>query len=129
MTRSPDRQPTDQPPDQPAYRDSTEAAQTLGISLDALRKRIARGTIKAIKENGHWYIQTPDNQPANGRPDDRPDNRGIDSKDLTITVMEARIASLERQLETREREVGELHQLMAQTALNQAQRRPWWRFW
>jgi len=43
--------------------------------------------------------------------------------------MEARITSLERQLEAREREVGQLHHLLAQTALSAAPARPWWRFW
>jgi len=60
--------------------DSTEAAQALGISLDALRKRIARGTIEATKEGGHWYVQGPE---------------------LAIAAMEARIKSLENQLATK----------------------------
>lgn len=123
------RQPDNRPANQPAYLDSTEAAHALGISLDALRKRINRGTIEAVKESGHWYVHIRDNQPASNRTDDRPDNNDHDGKELAIAAMEARITSLERQLEAREREVGQLHHLLAQTALNQAPTRPWWRFW
>jgi len=124
------------PDNRPAYMDSTEAAQAFGISLDALRKRIARGTIEATKEAGRWYVQGPDNQPATDRPPTgQPDNSPqaaqdqVDGKELAIAAMEARITSLERQLEAREREVGQLHHLLAQTALNAASTRPWWRFW
>jgi len=124
-------QPDSRPANQPAYLDSTEAAHALGISLDALRKRINRGTIEAVKESGHWYVHIGDNQPASNRPDGRtPDNHDHgDGKELAIAAMEARITSLERQLEAREREVSQLHHLLAQTALKQAPTRPWWRFW
>jgi len=125
------RQPDNRPANQPAYLGSTEAAHALGISLDALRKRINRGTIDAVKESGHWYIHITDNQPASNRTDDRPpaNHDHVDGKELAIAAMEARITSLERQLEAREREVGQLHHLLAQTALNQATTHPWWRFW
>jgi len=33
-----------------------EAAQILGISEQAVRKRISRGTLESIKENGHIYV-------------------------------------------------------------------------
>ena len=146
------RQPDSQPAKQPAYTDSTEAAQALGISLDALRHRIARGTLEGYKEDGRWYVRLPDNQPASDRPTDRPneqtaDQGHVDSKELALAVMEAqltslerqfearereigeRLTSLERQLEAREREVGQLHLLLAQTALNQAPAKPWWKIW
>ncbi len=44
----------------------------------------------------------------------------LSGKELAIATMEARIASLERQLVAREREVSQLHHLLAQQALNQA---------
>jgi len=124
-------QPDIRPANQPAYLDSTEAAHALGISLDALRKRISRGTIEAVKKSGHWYVHLGGNQPASDRPDERPpDNHDhVDGKELAIAAMEARITSLERQLEAREREVGQLHHLLAQTALNAAERKPWWKVW
>ncbi len=33
-----------------------EAAQILGISEQAVRKRISRGTLDSVKENGHIYV-------------------------------------------------------------------------
>jgi len=118
--------------------DSTEAAQALGISLDALRKRIARGTIEATKEAGHWYVQEPDNQPAADRsPIGQPDNSPqaaqdqVDGAELAIAVEElrARVQSLEAQLGVKDTQIGELHRLMATTALQAPPARPWWRFW
>ena len=84
--------------------DSTEAAQALGISLDALRKRIARGTIVATKEAGHWYVQGPDN-----RPDAAPqaaEGQVDGAERLAIAAMEARITSLESQLLSKDEQFG-----------------------
>ena len=60
----------------------------------------------------------------------------MDAKELAIAAMEARIASLEDQLQTKDdqlqnkdTQIGELHRLLATTALNAAPARPWWRFW
>jgi len=129
--------PDNRPADHPAYMDSTEAAQALGISLDALRKRISRGTIEATKDNGHWYIQGPGTQPDADRPDDRPPTgQEVDGAALALAAMEARIASLEFQLLSKDEQlgvtatqIGELHRLLAQTALNAAPARPWWKIW
>lgn len=126
-TGQPDSRPARQPVDQPAYMDSTQAARALGISLDALRKRIARGTIEAVKEAGHWYVRWPDNQPAADRPTNRPPDQNHDGKELA--AMEARIESLETQLATKDTQIDQLHHLLAQTALNQAPGRPWWKIW
>jgi len=128
----------------PDFVDIHQAAKVLDLSLDALRKRITRGTIQAAKENGHWYVHITDTHP------DSPDNvqttghQGdqdhIDDKDLALAVMEARIASLEAQLVSKDAQtetqlaakdtqIGELHRLLAQTALSAAPGRPWWKIW
>jgi len=121
------------PDDHPDYLDIHEAAKALDVSPEALRKRITRGTIKAVKKGGHWYVQIEDNHPDDVRTEVRSKQ---DDNGLALAAMEARIESLEaqlsskdRQIEAREREVGELHRLLAQTALNAAPARPWWRFW
>jgi len=125
--------PDNQPVDRPAYMDSTEAAQALGISLDALRKRIARGTIKATKEAGHWYVQGPDNQPAADLPptghQPDADQDQVDGKELALAAQDARIASLESQLQAKDTQIDQLHRLLATTALPAPPTRPWWRFW
>ena len=41
-----------------------EAARLLGISREAVRKRIKRGTLKAKKDkNGRWAVEVPDDIP------------------------------------------------------------------
>jgi len=125
------------PDDHPDYLDIHEAAKALDVSPEALRKRITRGTIKAVKKGGHWYVQIEDNHPDSVRTEVQSNQDDhVDGKDLALAAMEARITSLEaqlsskdRQIEAREREVGELHRLLAQTALNAAPARPWWKLW
>jgi len=135
--------PDNQPADRPAYMDSTEAAQVLGISLDALRKRIARGTIEATKEGGHWYVQGPDNQPVNqpvNQPAaDRPPTGHqayaaegqVDGAELAIAAMEARIKSLENQLATKDHQLTEMLIVVrqSQAMLQAAPTRRWWKIW
>ena len=119
------------PDNRPDFVEIQEAAKVLNITIEALRKRITRGKVESIKENGHWYVHIEDNGLDNVQfgPDNIQTSDQVDGKELAIAAMEARITSLERQLEAREREVGQLHHLLAQTALNAAPARPWWRFW
>jgi len=125
------------PDDHPDYLDIHQAAKALDMSPEALRKRITRGTIKAVKKGGHWYVQIEDNHPDSVRTEvQSTQNDHVGGKELALAAMEGRIASLEaqlsskdRQIEAREREVGELHRLLAQTALNAAPARHWWKLW
>jgi len=130
--------------DRPDFVDIHQAAKVLDLSLDALRKRITRGTIQAAKENGHWYVHIEDNRldsPDNVQTTDHPGDRDhVDGNELAIAMMEARISSLESQLASKDaqtetqlaakdQQIGELHRLLAQTALNQAPAKPWWKIW
>lgn len=121
---------------QPDYIDHTEAAAVLGVSLEAMRKRIARGTVDAVKVDGHWRVRIPSDQQDADRMDGTPPSGQVDGHELALSALEARINSLEAQLDTKDRQleakdtqIGELHRLLAQTALNAAPARPWWRFW
>src|SRR4051794_25652268 len=50
-----------------------EGASLLGVTVDALRKRAARGkTIRAVKRDGEWYIVLPAALPTTGRDRPRP---------------------------------------------------------
>jgi len=120
----------------PDFVDIQQAAKTLDLSVDALRKRIARGTIEATKENGHWYVQILDNVQTS--PDNvqfGPNNvqtsaeDQVDGKELAIAAQDARIASLESQLQAKDAQIDQLHRLLATTALNAAPARPWWKIW
>jgi len=136
-----------QPDSRPDFVEIQEAAKALNITIEALRKRIARGKIESIKENGHWYVHIEDNglDSVQTGPDNvqfglnnvqTSDQGQVDGKELAIAAMEARITSLESQLLSKDEQlgvaanqIGELHRLLAQTALNAAPARPWWRFW
>jgi hypothetical protein len=41
-----------------------EAAQRLGVSVDAIRRRIRRGTITAEKREDRWFVEVPDGEAA-----------------------------------------------------------------
>jgi len=108
---------------QPETVDSHQASQRLGITEDAIRKRIVRGTLEGYKEDGRWWVQIPDNGQS------KPETDRTDGKDIAIAAMEARIESLETQLTAKDQQIDQLHHLLAQTALEKAPARPWWRFW
>jgi len=124
----------------PDFVEIQEAAKALDLSVDALRKRIVRGKIEAAKENGHWYVQILDNGLDNVQtsPDNvqfGPDNvqtsaaDQVDGKELALAAQDARIASLESQLQAKDTQIDQLHRLLATTALNAAPAKPWWKIW
>jgi len=103
--------------------DSHQASKRLGITEDAIRKRITRGTLEGYKEDGRWWVQIPDNGQR------QPDTDQRDGNNIAIAAMEARIESLETQLTAKDQQIDQLHHLLAQTALNPAQKSPWWKLW
>jgi len=125
----------------------TEAADRLNLSVDTIRRRLAKGEIKGSKESTpqgyRWRIDIPEDpsnhpskdpssHPRNARADATlTDGDQVDGKELAIAVEElrARVQSLEAQLGVKDTQIGELHRLMATTALQAAPARPWWRFW
>lgn len=48
-----------------------EAAEALGLNVDAVRKRIKRGTLDPYKEADRWYVVLPTVQPAPSSPPGR----------------------------------------------------------
>src|ERR687898_150704 len=118
----------------------------MGITVDAIRKRVARGTIPHEKDQDGrvWVLLDTDQDTASKVQDtDQPQS----DKDALISEMSDRIASLERQLEA-ERQANSEHrrllaaalerippQLEAPTAPSEprespgtpSEPRPWWR--
>ena len=89
-----------------------EAAARLGISSDAVRSRLNRGTLEGRKEEDGWVVYLPveptvdQPSPAVERPStDREPTVAPDalltSKDETITALRDEVAFLRRELETR----------------------------
>ena len=123
-----------------------QAADRLGISEDAVRGRIKRGTLRAEREDGAVYVllglrsQRPTNdQPTTGQATDE----ATDPRDELIAVLREQLAA--------EREANRENRRLLLAALERPVRgleagteedppeesegpqerssRPWWRFW
>jgi hypothetical protein len=92
-----------------------QAAEVMGVTVDAIRKRISRDTIPHERdEDGRvWVILDTDQDAAsNVRDSDQPQS----ATDALISQMQDRIASLERQLD-QEREANSEHRRLLLRAL------------
>ena len=116
-----------------------EAADRLGISENTVRRRLRTGVLRGYQDDppyGKWLVELPDEdiEAVQGA---APAGDG-----LTAALVEALRESLRRQdealealgveLESRRREVQELHVLLqqAQAALPSPRNgRSWWRWW
>ena len=87
-----------------------EAADILGISTGAVRNRINRGTLEAERESGTVYVLLSAEHTA----DTQRDAVGYPSEYNALTsALEARIESLEQQLEAERGSSAELRRLLA----------------
>jgi hypothetical protein len=68
--------------------DVGEAARELGISTDAVRKRIARGSLLAEKENGGVYVWLDVSGTEAGREAQAEREALIETKDHAIRILE-----------------------------------------
>jgi hypothetical protein len=92
-----------------------QAAEVMGVTVDAIRKRVARDTIPHEKdEHGRvWVLLDTDQDTASKvRDTDQPQS----ATDALISQMQERIASLERQLD-QEREANSEHRRLLLRAL------------
>ena len=92
-----------------------QAAEVLGVTVDAIRKRISRGTIPRERdEDGRVWVILDTDQDATSKVQDT----GQPQYDATalISEMRERIASLERQLE-QERQANSEHRRLLAAAL------------
>ena len=106
-----------------------ETAKHYGVSANTIRRRIQNGLLIGNKMGNKWLsnVASPNGAGPNGETPDYP--RQEPEPPALVNQMQARIDSLEAQLTTRAGEIDQLHRLLAQTALNAAPGRPWWRFW
>jgi excisionase family DNA binding protein len=72
-----------------------EAAEALGISGDAVRSRIKRGTLPTVREGGRVFVVVG----ATDRPTDQAQPTTPPGEDLLYREMSERIRYLERQVE------------------------------
>ena len=131
-----------------------EAARCLGISPDTVRRRISTGELKARKEingkNFTWWVEVAEDPVSTARviqegppPIHEQDGERfnassivdvqtlLDSQASLIATLKAQVQAQQEELESRRREVQELHVLLqqAQAALPvpQEDRHSWWR--
>jgi hypothetical protein len=74
-----------------------EAARALGISPEAIRNRLSRGTLRSIKEGGTVYVLLETDRTRHTG--DIPNDISSDMPQALIGELRGRIESLERQLE------------------------------
>jgi hypothetical protein len=103
-------QPTDDVPPDMSKLTVPEAGEALGISPEAVRNRLSRGTLKSVKENGRVFVLIDRDmaRDTDDIPTDTPPAHVavIDAKDETIRV-------LEEQLEAERAASAELRRIVA----------------
>ena len=114
-----------------------QAADTLGIAQSTIRKRLRSGDLQGQKVKGaggfRWEVfvaddptvkgVTQDGNHANVTDDGNHANHGDHGNGDDLVEI------LREELTEKNRQISELHRLLAQTALNAAPGRPWWQFW
>jgi len=104
--------------------DISVAARHLGVSTETVRRRLRTGTLLGEKEKTaqgfRWVVNIPDTPPNNTPP------LGEVTDDTNGGAL---VEILREELAEKNRQISELHRLLAQTALNAAPGRPWWQFW
>jgi len=114
-----------------------EAAQRLGVSQDTVRRRIRKEELQAKQtptpQGFRWVVELEgleEDAQAAHTPPHRPGIGSTQVKDDTNDANDGALMELLReQLQEKDRQISELHRLLAQTALNAAPGRPWWKFW
>lgn len=113
------------------------AAHRLGIAEITIRRKLRSGQIPGHQEDPpsrRWWVDIPDDQLPSAGPDDGTTEavaeEGHGFKEL-IEVLKREVSSLHHHLETREREVRELHVIIQQQALalpsGRVSNKGWWR--
>lgn len=85
-----------------------EAAQRLGLSTEAVRKRLERGTLSGVKRGRAWYVLMPD-EPSGHRPDERPD---AEISEMLVTLRE-QLGVKDQQIERQQTEIERLTVMLA----------------
>lgn len=112
-----------------------EAAELLGISADAVRKRVQRGTLQGYKVAGQWYvIPNGAGQASRQRQDNRPDGQDATTGHVQDSDQTALVEALQEHIAFLQAELVRKDQLLAAMTqriplLEAPRRRPWWRFW
>jgi predicted DNA binding protein len=106
----------------------SQAIHTLGLSESTIRKRLRSGDLQGQKVKGaggfRWEVFVADDPTVKGVTQD-----ANVTDDANHANNGALVEILREELTEKNRQISELHRLLAQTALNAAPGRPWWKFW
>jgi len=114
--------------------DIATAAQLLGLSPDAVRKRLARGSLTGGKgPDGHWWIDLDTGVQVTGQ---RPDNDRMRDSDAvtalntTLDAVRSELDTVRSQLAAKDHQIDELlvvvRQAQAMLPAPKVARRWWW---
>ncbi len=93
--------------------DLRTAAELLGISSDAVRKRAKRGTIPyETGVDGKLYVWVDEGVPSPGETDDYPGGAG-DHREELVEELRGQVDYLQGVIGTRDRELSEMRRLLA----------------
>ena len=111
-----------------------QAADTLGVAQSTIRKRLRSGDLQGQKVKGaggfRWEVFVADDPTVKGvTQDGNHANVTDDGNHANNANGSALVEILREELTEKNRQISELHRLLAQTALNAAPGRPWWQFW
>jgi len=96
--------------------DVQTASRILGISPDAVRKRIERKTLDAVRENGVWMVFVDDAKHDN-RPDNDQKTTGQDTTSVqVIEALKGHIESLKVEGARQQRTINELQRERERTS-------------
>lgn len=98
-----------------------EAAKRRGVSVDAIRRRIQRGTIPAEKRGDRWYVEAPDIPDIAAAQDDAYDAPSSPPP-VPDSVVQAMIA-MQRQMNILVSELAVKNQQLAEAATERAELR------
>jgi transposase len=118
-----------------------EAARRLDVSDLTIRRRLNSGELQGIQEpkgKSHiWWVLMPEeeteSEAKNLEQEPEGNSRGeVEALRDLVTALKEQLDIKDKQLETRAREVQELHVLLQQAQAGlpaPRDNRPWWRFW
>lgn len=91
-----------------------QAAERLGISKTAMRRRVERRTVDAIKgDDGQWLVAVPDDATPGGTPTGV--HRGTPSDTPAVEALTVQLAFLQAQLVEKDQQIRELHVMLQTT--------------
>ena len=99
-----------------------DAADILGLSKDAIRKRIKRGTIEASKDAaGRWMVTIPDG------PGDSGYGQVLPERDAVIQLLHDQIDQLKDERDLLRELLLRREERILQLEAPKQDRRPWWK--